>query len=36
MTELILFYALLSIPLLLGLDYGIYSYRKFKRTERQK
>ena len=36
MTELIVFYALMSIPLLLGLAYGIYSYRKFKRMERRK
>lgn len=33
MTELILFYALLSVPVLLGLAYSIYSYRKFKRTK---
>lgn len=33
MTELIVFYALLSIPVLLGLAYGIYSYRQFKSTK---
>jgi hypothetical protein len=33
MTELILFYALLSIPVLMGLAYSVYSYRKFKLTK---
>lgn len=35
MTELVVFYALLSIPLLLGLAYSLYSYRRFKRTNRR-
>jgi hypothetical protein len=35
MSELILFYALLSIPVLIGLGYGFYSYRSFTKKKRR-
>lgn len=34
MTELILFYALLSIPVLMGLAYGFYTYYSYKKKKR--
>jgi hypothetical protein len=35
MSELILFYALLSIPVLMGLAYGFYSYRSYIKKKRR-
>jgi type IV secretory pathway TrbL component len=36
MSELVLFYALLLIPVLMGLAYGFYSYRSYATKKKRR